>query len=68
MPLQIIHRDITTMDCDAIVNPTDNCFSGSGGTDYRLVIHISCNDDSVGLFVIYYIDDLFEYIFLIFKH
>lgn len=26
MPLQIIHRDITTMDCDAIVNPTDNCF------------------------------------------
>lgn len=36
MPLQIIHRDITTMDCDAIVNPTDNCFSGSGGTDYAI--------------------------------
>ena len=34
----------------------------------RLVIHITCNDDSVGLFVIYNIDDLFEYIFLIFKH
>ena len=31
MPLQIIHGDITTMACDAIVNPTDNCFSGSGG-------------------------------------
>ena len=36
MPLQIIHRDITTMDCDAIVNPTDNCFSGSGGTDHAI--------------------------------
>ncbi len=37
MPLQIIHRDITTMQCDAIVNPTDRCFSGRGGTD--LAIH-----------------------------
>ena len=36
MPLQIIHRDITTMACDAIVNPTDNYFSGSGGTDYAI--------------------------------
>lgn len=36
MPLQIIHKDITTMVCDAIVNPTDNCFSGSGGTDYAI--------------------------------
>ncbi|MDO4815617.1 MAG: macro domain-containing protein [Bacillota bacterium] len=33
MPLQIIHKDITTMDCDAIVNPTDSYFSGGGGTD-----------------------------------
>lgn len=36
MPLQIIHKDITTMACDAIVNPTDNRFSGSGGTDYAI--------------------------------
>ena len=37
MPLQIIHQDITTVRCDAIVNPTDRYFSGSGGTD--LAIH-----------------------------
>lgn len=36
MPLEIIHRDITTMACDAIVNPTDCLFSGSGGTDYAI--------------------------------
>lgn len=39
MPLQIIHRDITTMQCDAIVNPSDCMFSGSGGTD--LAIHMA---------------------------
>lgn len=33
MPLQIIHRDITTVPCDVIVNPTDRRYSGSGGTD-----------------------------------
>ena len=37
MPLQIIHRDITTINCDVIVNPTDCRYSGSGGTD--LAIH-----------------------------
>lgn len=37
MPLQIINRDITTVKCDVIVNPTDCCFSGRGGTD--LAIH-----------------------------
>lgn len=37
MPLQIIHQDITTVRCDAIVNPTDCFFSGSGGTD--LAVH-----------------------------
>lgn len=37
MPLQIINKDITTMACDAIVNPTDCLFSGGGGTD--LAIH-----------------------------
>ena len=33
MPLQIIHKDITQVECDAVVNPTDSIFSGSGGTD-----------------------------------
>lgn len=33
MPLRIIHQDITTLHCDAIVNPTDFYFSGGGGTD-----------------------------------
>lgn len=37
MPLQIIHQDITKVKCDAIVNPTDALFSGSGGTD--LAVH-----------------------------
>jgi len=37
MPLQIIHRDITKTHCDAIVNPTDCFYSGSGGAD--LAIH-----------------------------
>lgn len=36
MPLQIIHRDITLMHCDAIVNPTDPYYSGSGGTDFAI--------------------------------
>jgi len=33
MPLQIIHQDITKIECDAIVNPIDSYFSGRGGTD-----------------------------------
>ena len=33
MPLEIIRQDITKIKCDAIVNPTDARFSGSGGTD-----------------------------------
>lgn len=33
MPLQIVNMDITQMRCDAIVNPTDCFYSGSGGTD-----------------------------------
>ena len=36
MPFHIIHQDITRMDCDAIVNPTDKWLSGSGGTDYAV--------------------------------
>lgn len=37
MPFYIVHQDLTAMQCDAIVNPTDPFFSGSGGTD--LAIH-----------------------------
>lgn len=36
MPLQIIRDDLTTMTCDAVVNPTDERFSGGGGLDYQL--------------------------------
>ena len=36
MPFHIIHQDITSMDCDAIVNPIDKWLSGSGGTDYAV--------------------------------
>lgn len=37
MPLQIVRNDITQVVCDAIVNPTDSFYSGSGGTD--LAVH-----------------------------
>ena len=40
MPLDIIRADITSLKFDAIVNPTDSSFSGSGGTD-RLIHEIS---------------------------
>lgn len=43
MPLQIIHQDITSIRCDAIVNPTDSRFSGSGGTDRA--IHIAAGPE-----------------------
>ena len=33
MPLQIIRSDLTRMVCDAVVNPTDEQLSGSGGLD-----------------------------------
>ena len=33
MPLKIIRDDITRLKCDAVVNPTDSCYSGSGGAD-----------------------------------
>ena len=33
MPLQISRNDINSIKVDAIVDPTDNFFSGSGGTD-----------------------------------
>ena len=36
MPFEIVHSDITKIQTDAIVNPTDSCFSGSGGTDYAI--------------------------------
>ena len=36
MPLQIIRNDLTRMACDAVVNPTDERFSGSGGLDGQI--------------------------------
>lgn len=36
MPYQIIRQDITRMQVDAIVNPTDPIYSGSGGVDARI--------------------------------
>ena len=36
MPYEIIRQDITRMQVDAIVDPTDYMFSGSGGTDARI--------------------------------
>lgn len=36
MPYQIVRNDITQMRVDAIVNPTDPVFSGSGGTDAQI--------------------------------
>lgn len=36
MPYQIVRNDITQMQVDAIVNPTDSAFTGRGGTDGRI--------------------------------
>lgn len=36
MPLQIIRNDITKMQVDCIVDPTDESLSGSGGLDARI--------------------------------
>lgn len=36
MPLHIIRNDLTYMACDAVVNPTDEALSGSGGVDAQL--------------------------------
>ncbi len=43
MPYDIIRQDITKMKVDAIVNPTDYMFSGSGGTDKA--IHLAAGPD-----------------------
>lgn len=37
MPLEIIRQDITKIECDAVVNPTNNYLHPGGGTD--LAIH-----------------------------
>ena len=36
MPLQIIRNDLIRMACDAVVNPTDEQLSGSGGVDAQI--------------------------------
>ncbi|MBO5287185.1 MAG: macro domain-containing protein [Clostridia bacterium] len=36
MPLKIIRNDITKMDCDVIVNPTNEMLMPTGGVDYRV--------------------------------
>ena len=36
MPFQIIKADILSVRCDAIINPTDEWFSGSGGLDEQI--------------------------------
>lgn len=43
MPLLIIRQDITKIECDAIVNPTDCLYSGGGGTD--LAVHKAAGDE-----------------------
>lgn len=43
MPLQIVRNDITKMKVEAIVNPTDELYSGSGGTD--LAIHTAAGPE-----------------------
>ena len=36
MPFQILKTDILSLRCDAIINPTDESFSGSGGLDLQI--------------------------------
>ena len=36
MPLEIIRDDITKIKVDCIVNPTDEYYSGLGGTDAKI--------------------------------
>ena len=43
MPIRIINQDITKVCCDAIVDPTDFFYSGSGGTD--LAIHTAAGPE-----------------------
>lgn len=40
MPFRIAYADITQLEVDAIVNPTDRRYSGGGGVDYQ--IHELC--------------------------
>ena len=43
MPLYMIREDITRMNVDAIVDPTDRWYSGSGGSD--LAIHTAAGPE-----------------------
>ena len=42
MPFRIAYADITQLKVDAIVNPTDQHYSGGGGVDYQ--IHAICGE------------------------
>lgn len=42
MPLQIVRDNITRMRCDAIVNPTDELFSHTGGVDAE--VHLAAGE------------------------
>jgi ribosome silencing factor RsfS/YbeB/iojap len=43
MPFKIIKNDLTTLEVDAIVNPTDIFFSGGGGVDEK--IHLAAGKE-----------------------
>lgn len=43
MPFQIITGDILTLSCDAVINPTDEFLSGSGGLDAQ--VHRAAGSD-----------------------
>ncbi len=47
MPFQIQFADILSIRCDAIVNPTDEHFSGSGGLDAQLHAAAGSEMDSI---------------------
>ncbi len=38
MALRIVRHDVTLMNCDAIVCPTDNWLSGAGGLDKQIIL------------------------------
>lgn len=45
MPFQIVHSDMLSIHCDAIVNPTDELLSGSGGLDAQIHMAVGSKMD-----------------------